>query len=103
LRLNPSTVVGLLGPSQDTNYINVLSSNNIEPNRLRRSILGGIRYGKPVVMDQMDVDLWSELPRILDSVHPGLLGMLLSKELLRNEAYKCLIRAEDGEEYEPNK
>ena len=26
--------------------MNALSSNNIEPNRLRRSILGGIRYGK---------------------------------------------------------
>ncbi|GFH07628.1 ANK_REP_REGION domain-containing protein [Haematococcus lacustris] len=33
----------------DTNYINALSSHAIEPNRLRRSILGALRYGKPVV------------------------------------------------------
>ena len=31
---------------QDTNYVNALSSNNMEPNRLRRSVLGGLRYGK---------------------------------------------------------
>lgn len=51
----------------------------------------------------MDVDLWEELPRVFDAVHPGLLQALLGKSLLKDEGYKALIRAADGEEYEPNK
>uniref|UniRef100_A0A7R9V3C1 Uncharacterized protein n=1 Tax=Chlamydomonas euryale TaxID=1486919 RepID=A0A7R9V3C1_9CHLO len=85
---------------QDTNYVNLLSSHNIEPNYLRRSILGGIRYGKPVVFDMMDIDLWDDVPHVFDAVQPGLLQSLLNKSLLKNEAYTSLIKPADGEEYE---
>lgn len=38
---------------QDTNYVNALNVNQIDPNKLRRSVLGSIRYGKPCVIDVM--------------------------------------------------
>jgi len=88
----------------DVNYVNALSSHNTDPNRLRRSILGGLRYGKPVVLDLMDVSgLWPELPAVFDRVQPGLLAALLNKSILQGGAYTSLIRAEDGEEYDANK
>ena len=42
----------------DSNYVNACSSQNMERSRLRRSLVGAIRYGKPLVVDVMDVDMW---------------------------------------------
>ncbi|KAG1662647.1 hypothetical protein FOA52_009632 [Chlamydomonas sp. UWO 241] len=102
LVIDPSGQASVFLRYLDTNYVNALSRHNMEPNCLRRSILGGIRYGKPVVLDQMDVDLWDELPRMFDAVHPGLLDALLTKRLLKDEGWKVLISQEDGEQYELN-
>jgi hypothetical protein len=55
------------------------------------------RYGKPLVVDLMEVDLWRELPAVFDRVQPGLLAALLDKSLLRGDKFHSLIRPEDGE------
>mmetsp|Transcript_9157 Transcript_9157/g.26247 ORF Transcript_9157/g.26247 Transcript_9157/m.26247 type:complete len:127 (-) Transcript_9157:171-551(-) len=86
----------------DTNYVNVLNINQVEPNKLRRSLLGSIRYGKPCVIDVMDVSMWDELVKIFDAVEPGLWGRLVDKSLLHREGYLSLVRKADGEEYEAN-
>ncbi|GLI61511.1 hypothetical protein VaNZ11_003891 [Volvox africanus] len=88
---------------QDTNYVNALNSRHMEPHMLRRSLLGSIRYGKAMVLDLQDCDLWPEMPRMFDQVQPGLLATLMDKSLLAGERYASLIRAEDGEEYDKNK
>ncbi|GAX77970.1 hypothetical protein CEUSTIGMA_g5412.t1 [Chlamydomonas eustigma] len=104
LIIDPSGQASVFLRYLDTNYVNALSSNNLEPNRLRRSILGAVRYGKPVVLDLMDCDvLWEEMPKIFDSVQPGLLSSILDKSLITTDKYLALTRQEDGEEYEPNK
>lgn len=41
--------------------------------------------------------------RMFDQVQQGLLGKVLDRSLLKNEAFASLIRAEDGEEYDINK
>ncbi|EFJ52920.1 hypothetical protein VOLCADRAFT_115853 [Volvox carteri f. nagariensis] len=90
---------------QDTNYVNALNSRHMEPHMLRRALLGAIRYGKAMVLDLQDCDLWPEMPRMFDQVlvHPGLLASVLDRSLLKEERYTALIRAEDGEEYDKNK
>ncbi|GIL92240.1 hypothetical protein Vretimale_18469 [Volvox reticuliferus] len=88
---------------QDTNYVNALNSRHMEPHMLRRSLLGSIRYGKAMVLDLQDCDLWPEMPRMFDQVQPGLLASLMDKSLLAGERYASLIRVEDGEEYDKNK
>ncbi|KXZ44826.1 hypothetical protein GPECTOR_61g779 [Gonium pectorale] len=89
---------------QDTNYVNALSSAHMAPPRLRRSLLGGLRYGKPLVLDLQDCDLWPEMPAAFDRVQPGLLAALLDRSLLSGERYTSLIRPEeDGDEYEPSR
>ena len=88
----------------DTNLCSALSREHTSPNRLRRSILGAIRYGKPFVMDLMDcASIWERVGSLLDEVLPGLLALLTSGDLLRGERYLELARKEDGEEYEKNR
>jgi len=87
----------------DTNYVNALSSKDMEPNRLRRSVLGAIRYGKPCVLDFMDVDLLDEVVRGFDVVQPWLFKSIMDKSILKNDNYLSLIRKDDGEEYHHTK
>ena len=46
---------------RDVAYVNLLVSHEIAPDRLRVILLGAIRYGKPLVLDMMDVDLSKEM------------------------------------------
>jgi hypothetical protein len=86
----------------DTNYVNMLSKPQIEPEKLRMSLLGAIRYGKPLVMDMMDADLSDELDRCFERIQAGLFNQLWSKELLaKEELYKSLVRPGDGDAYLP--
>ncbi|GMH40537.1 hypothetical protein BSKO_08441 [Bryopsis sp. KO-2023] len=86
----------------DTNYISALSPKDVSPEALRRSLLGAIRFGKPFVVEMMDVDLWDELPRFFDGVEQGLFDKLLDKSLLKDGAYESLIREGDGDMYHKN-
>ena len=87
----------------DTNYVNALSRANMESDKLRRSILGAIRYGKPFILDLMDVDVWESVQFDFDLIKKGLMGMLLDRSILKDEAYLSLIKESDGEEYHPTK
>ena len=64
--------------------VNACSSKNMEPNRLRRSILGAVRYGKPMVLDFMDVDLLDEALKGFDAVQKGLFWSIMDKVRRRN-------------------
>ena len=86
----------------DSNYVNACSSANMERNRLRRSLLGAIRYGKPLVIDVMDVDMWDEVESHFDAIEPGLWRRVMDKSMLENEGYLKLVRPDDGEEYGKN-
>jgi len=84
----------------DTNYLNALSVSDMSPDSLRRALLGAIRYGKPLVVDFMDADMWSSMPRLFGEVKGDLWHALLSKELLADERYMDLVKPEDGQEYQ---
>lgn len=83
----------------DTNYVNALSPKDTAPESLRKSILGALRYGKPLVMDLMDVDLWSELPQFINAVHDDLYVQLMDGAIAQDKQYLKLVRSEDGEAY----
>lgn len=42
------------------------------------------RYGKPVVLDMMDVDMFETVTMRFDEVQKGLMASLMSKELLKD-------------------
>ncbi|XP_074243376.1 IQ motif and ankyrin repeat domain-containing protein 1 isoform X2 [Saimiri boliviensis] len=59
------------------------------------------RYGKPLVFDLREVDLFPAVQRQLEAVQPGLAQALLSRGLLEQERYLSLLRPTDEPEYSP--
>ena len=44
----------------------------------------GYRYGKPAVLDMMDVDMFETAAMKFDEVQKGLMALLMSKDLLKD-------------------
>eukprot|EP00128_Syssomonas_multiformis_P014362 Colp12_sorted_trinity150504_noHs@8586 len=85
---------------RDTNYIQCLNPRDMEHDNIRRALIGAIRYGKPIVVDMREIDMWDELKRRFDQIQPNLLADVMSKKILKDRAYLKLVRKEDGKEYE---
>ena len=81
----------------DCNYLSFLDPKDMEPEAIRLALLGAIRFGKPAVLEMADLDvgLAESVAPYFDAVRPGLWRDLLSKELLRGEAYLQLLRPGD--------
>ncbi|CAL8358088.1 unnamed protein product [Boreogadus saida] len=84
---------------RDTNYLDAVSPGGLRAERLRVSLLGAIRFGKPLVIDMKEAELFDSVLSQLDQVMPGLGKELFSKELLRKERYLRLVRSSDGPSY----
>ena len=100
LIIDPSGQVSIFLKYRDANYIDTFIPNNTQPEVLRQAVIGAIRFGKMLVVDMRDVDMWYQVGMVLDQVQPGLLNSLLSREILQGEKYMSLVRPGDGEEYQ---
>ena len=100
LLIDPSGQSTVFLTYADTNFVQVCNPSATEPNKLRRGLLGAIRYGKPLVLDCMDVDMRDEIEAAFGRVEPGLFARLLDRSLLEGEAFLSLVHAADGDEYE---
>ena len=88
---------------RDTNYINCLDIQLMQPDKLRKALIGAIRYGKPMVVDlmQYDQELIEALKVVFDQIDSTIFADLTSKKLLKGEAFFRLVKPElDGKEYE---
>ena len=71
------------------------------PDRLRKSLVGAIRYGKLCVIDMMEIDLIEQVMAAFEAIVPGLWELWMSKEILKDEKYMCLVnKKEDGWDYD---
>ena len=60
----------------------------MEPETIRRSLLGAIRFGKFLVLDLVDIeDMWPSVVRKFDDVQKDLMSSLLNKDFLKDEKY----------------
>eukprot|EP00918_Siedleckia_nematoides_P094363 GHVU01207245.1.p1 GENE.GHVU01207245.1~~GHVU01207245.1.p1 ORF type:complete len:213 (-),score=44.14 GHVU01207245.1:143-781(-) len=84
---------------RDANYINAVSQEELQAERLRLALIGAIRYGKPMVVDMMEADLFVTVGERFDEVKPGLLNSVLDKSFLKDDAYMELVRPTEGDEY----
>lgn len=84
---------------RDTNYINACSPVDTVPEKIRLALLGAMRFGKPLVIDMMDVDFWHALPSIFNVVKPNLLADIVSKKILSPDCIKPLLKPSDGDEF----
>uniref|UniRef100_A0A2C9KSV2 Uncharacterized protein n=1 Tax=Biomphalaria glabrata TaxID=6526 RepID=A0A2C9KSV2_BIOGL len=88
---------------RDTNYVCSLRPADMEVNNIRLSLLGTIRFGKPFVLDMMEVDMFETCVDIFDKVMKGLMNSILDKTIVNEDKYKTLIKSTDGPEYELTK
>nr|XP_025043342.1 putative IQ motif and ankyrin repeat domain-containing protein LOC642574 homolog isoform X2 [Pelodiscus sinensis] len=99
LIIDPSGQAATFLRYRDTNYLNTLNPNDMNMETIRLALLGALRYGKPVVFDMMEVNMFDAVKRQLEGIETGLAEAILSKKILQNERYLSLIRATDGSEY----
>lgn len=84
---------------RDTNYICTLSPHQMEPEIIRLAVIGSIRYGKPLVIDMMEVDMFHAVGKRFDDVTEGLLDSMMDKSIMQEEKYIKLIKPTDPPDY----
>lgn len=72
---------------RDTNYLNTLNTKEMEPNKVRLSLLGAIRFGKPLVLDMMEVDMFHTVSDRFDEIEKGLMDQIMDKSIMQEENY----------------
>ncbi|XP_047583490.1 IQ motif and ankyrin repeat domain-containing protein 1 isoform X2 [Lutra lutra] len=77
LVIDPSGQAATFLRYQDTNYVAAVDPAHLRPERLRLALLGALRYGKPLVFDLCEVDLFPVVQQQLEAVRPGLVQKLL--------------------------
>ncbi|XP_065843329.1 IQ motif and ankyrin repeat domain-containing protein 1-like isoform X2 [Oscarella lobularis] len=87
---------------RDTNYLDALHPRDMDPETIRMNVLGAIRYGKFVVLDLRDVDIWHVVTQKFDVVQKDLLKSIMTKEIMKEDKYLGLVRKTDGEQYGKN-
>ncbi|XP_039267786.2 IQ motif and ankyrin repeat domain-containing protein 1-like [Styela clava] len=88
---------------RDTNYLCALNPQQMQPDVIRLALLGSIRFGKPMVMDMLEVDMFDTISDIFNEILPNLMQDIMSKEILQEEKYMQLVKPEDGEAYQKSK
>ncbi|CAH8550071.1 unnamed protein product [Heterobilharzia americana] len=70
-------------------------------NKLRISLLGALRYGKPFVLDLMEVDgMFDTVCRDrFNAIKPSLLDDIIKKKILHAKVFEYLIKEMDSEEF----
>ncbi|XP_036015376.1 IQ motif and ankyrin repeat domain-containing protein 1 isoform X2 [Mus musculus] len=102
LVIDPSGQAATFLRYQDTNYVDTLNPEHLRPERIRLALLGALRYGKPLVFDLRQVNLFPVVQQQLEVVQTGLAQALLNRGLLAKEGYLSLLRPTDGPEYDPS-
>ncbi|XP_072432624.1 IQ motif and ankyrin repeat domain-containing protein 1-like isoform X3 [Chiloscyllium punctatum] len=102
LVIDPSGQASIFLRYRDTNFYDALNPGHMQPQVLRLGLLGAIRYGKMLVIDMMEVNMFEAVSRIFNQIEAGLMEKLLNKELLQKDRFLSLIRPGDGPEYSRN-
>lgn len=103
LIIDPNAQVATFLRYRDTNYLNALSPAQMEPDKARMAIIGSIRYGKPLVLDMMEVDMFDTVTTRFDEILDGLMEKIMNKSILEEENYLKLVKKSDGDEYAKTK
>ncbi len=109
---------------RDVNLAYAYRPADCEPEALRKKVMGALRYGKPLVLDYLSMELnqeaiaelfdavmsipWSAPPWVGPSIEPpfvgaqvmpGLLKLIISKEIIKEEHWSQLIKEGDDPDY----
>lgn len=84
---------------RNVNNIDSLNKADMDPERLRKALIGGIRYGKPVAVTIETADLFDTVCERIEEIHKGLVDMILNTSILENEQFMCMVKEEDGSDF----
>jgi hypothetical protein len=88
---------------RDVNYLNTFEKESITPDRIRQAVIGGIRFGKQLVIDLMDnQEMLNIFKTACDELDSQLYNDLLDRSIIKDSKYMRLVRESDGEEYGPH-
>ena len=65
--------------------MSVLNSNEMDPERIRKGLLGAIRYGKALVFDMEDANLFKQIEEFINRVQPDLYSKILDMSILKGK------------------
>nr|XP_033788999.1 putative IQ motif and ankyrin repeat domain-containing protein LOC642574 homolog [Geotrypetes seraphini] len=99
LIIDPSGQAATFLRYRDTNYLNTLNPADMQAETVRKALLGALRYGKPLVFDMMEVNMFETVKSQLEQIKAGLMDELLNKSILQNDRFLTLLRSTDGPEY----
>eukprot|EP01063_Lacrimia_lanifica_P025428 TRINITY_DN33237_c0_g1_i1.p1 TRINITY_DN33237_c0_g1~~TRINITY_DN33237_c0_g1_i1.p1 ORF type:complete len:536 (+),score=233.72 TRINITY_DN33237_c0_g1_i1:48-1655(+) len=83
---------------RNTNVINTMHPHQMEPEQIRKSLLGSLRWGKPMVVDLNDIPLLDHTVEAFNKVAEGLWDKVMKKEIVKD--FDFLIKDSDGKEYQ---
>lgn len=85
-------------------FVDTFNSNQMQPDSLRKSVLGALRFGKPLVFDLHDVPMVESIRESMKRVHADLFQNVVSQTIKTPAIYRALLRQPaDGPEYEEGK
>ncbi|XP_064623057.1 IQ motif and ankyrin repeat domain-containing protein 1-like [Lineus longissimus] len=103
LIIDPSGQAATFLRYRDTNYICALRPVDMEPERIRLAVLGAVRFGKPLILDMMEIDMFDTCSDRFDEVQKGLLGWIMDKSIMQPEKYLKLVKKTDDDDYQKNR
>ncbi|ELT90080.1 hypothetical protein CAPTEDRAFT_89148 [Capitella teleta] len=103
LIIDPSAQAATFLRYRDTNYLQALNPREMEAEKVRMALVGAIRFGKPLVLDMMEVDMFDTVSARMDEIYPGLMADIMDKSIMKEEKYIKLLKQEDGVDYDKNR
>ena len=101
---------------RDTNYFHILSEKEMSAENLRMGLLGAIRYGKCMIIDFDNMDMFDALQTFVNNVKSDLFDAILSKKgkisksflrislkwfiVIEEDYYKTLVKPGDHKDYQ---
>ena len=70
---------------QNANCLNAVEPRDMLPETIRLALIGSLRFGKPLVIDMMEVDMYQTISDVMEEILPGLMAMIMNKSILKEE------------------
>ena len=72
----------------------VYKPGDMEPETIRVALVGALRYGKPLVIDNMDMPLeWGKFATYFNAIVPGLWDMVWDGSIVHGGSFMKVLRA----------
>ncbi|KAJ7338290.1 hypothetical protein JRQ81_011063 [Phrynocephalus forsythii] len=97
--IDPSGQAAVFLRYRDTNYLSTVNPSDMAVETIRLALLGALRYGKPLVFDMLEINMFDTVKKQLDRLEPGLADVVLSRKILEQDRYLSLVKPTDGPEY----